>query len=469
MAYQTINPATGETVKTFTDISDAALADELETAHACYESDWRHRSIVARAEVMSRAAAILRKNADEYAHYITLEMGKLIGTAQAEVGLSADILDYYARNAEASLKPQAVTNSPGATLQTRPLGVILGIEPWNFPYYQIARVAGPQLMVGNVLIIKHAESVPQCALAFARLFEQAGAPEGAYTNIFASLDQIGRVIDDPRIVGVTLTGSERAGAAVGERAGRKLKKVVLELGGSDPMIVLEDASLDQSVDAALFGRMFNTGQSCVSSKRIIVIGKERGEAFLEQFAAKMASLRAGSPDDAATTLGPISSERALDLLLKQIDQARQGGAKVALGGHRIDRPGFYIEPTILTGIDKKNPVYSQELFGPVASFYVVENEKEAIALANDTPYGPGISRKAKSSPSRSRAGWCSSISRPGLRPKCRSAESKTRDLAGNCRSSASGSSSIVKSSTSLRPALRRGDRLRASRGSTLTD
>jgi succinate-semialdehyde dehydrogenase/glutarate-semialdehyde dehydrogenase len=391
MTYQTINPATGLTVQTYPDISDADLENVLATAQACYETDWRHRSVADRARIVSGAATKLRENAEEYARYITLEMGKLIGTARAEVALSADILDYYATHAEAFLNPRAIHESPGAVLETRPLGIILGIEPWNFPYYQIARVAGPQLMVGNVLILKHAENVPQCALAFARLFELAGAPPGAYTNIFTSLNQIGRVIEDSRVRGVTVTGSERAGAAVAERAGRNLKKSVMELGGSDPFIVLGDAPLEASMDAAVFGRMFNTGQSCVSSKRIIVIGKERGKAFLDGFVQRMAALEAGNPEDLATTLGPISSERAMNLLLKQIEIAKAGGACVVLGGGRIDRPGFYIEPTVLTDIDENNPIYSQELFGPVASYYVVDSEEEAIKLANATPFGLGAS------------------------------------------------------------------------------
>jgi succinate-semialdehyde dehydrogenase/glutarate-semialdehyde dehydrogenase len=391
MTYQTINPATGLTVKTYPDISDTDLENVLATAQACYENDWRYRSVADRARIVSGAAAILRDNAEEYAHYITLEMGKLIGTARAEVALSADILDYYASHAEAFLNPRAIHESPGAFLETRPLGIILGIEPWNFPYYQIARVAGPQLMVGNVLILKHAENVPQCALAFSRLFELAGAPPGAYTNIFASISQIGRVIEDSRVCGVTVTGSERAGAAVAERAGRNLKKSVMELGGSDPFLVLEDAPLEASIDAAIFGRMFNTGQSCVSSKRIIAIGKERGKAFLKGFVQRMAALKAGNPENPATTLGPVSSERAMNLLLKQIDAAKAGGARVVLGGERIDRPGFYIEPTVLTDIDENNPIYSQELFGPVAAYYVVDSEKEAIKLANATPFGLGAS------------------------------------------------------------------------------
>ena len=318
-------------------------------------------------------------------------MGKLIGTSQAEVGLSAAILDYYADRAETFLAPRKLPESPGAVIETEPIGVILGIEPWNFPFYQLARVAGPQLMAGNVLVIKHAENVPQCALAFARLFEKAGAPAGVYTNVFASIDQIGRVIEDPRIAGVTVTGSERAGSAVAERACRSLKKSVMELGGSDPLIVLQDADLEHALAGALFGRMFNTGQSCVSSKRIIVVGQQRGDRFLREFSAVLGTLHAGDPADPETTLGPLSSERALDLLLAQIRIAKDGGARVVLGGNRIDRPGYYLEPTILTGIDAKNPASVLEFFGPVASFYFVDTEDQAIELANATPFGLGAS------------------------------------------------------------------------------
>ena len=391
MTYRTVTPATGETIRTFTDISDADLDDALETARSCYQDDWRHRPAADRARIVKATATELRANASEYARYVTVETGKLIGTSQAEVALSAAILDYYADRAETFLAPRELPESPGAVIETEPIGVILAIEPWNFPYYQLARVAGPQLMAGNVLVIKHAENVPQCALAFARLFERAGAPPGAYTNVFASIDQIGRVIEDPRIAGVTVTGSERAGSAVAERAGRHLKKTVMELGGSDPLIVLQDADLEDAVAGALFGRMFNTGQSCVSSKRIIVVGQERGAAFLRRFREGLGSLRAGDPADPGTTLGPLSSERALDLLLDQIRVATDGGAQVALGGNRIDRPGYYLEPTILTGISEKNPASVLEFFGPVASFYSVDTEAEAIELANATPFGLGAS------------------------------------------------------------------------------
>jgi succinate-semialdehyde dehydrogenase / glutarate-semialdehyde dehydrogenase len=389
MPFKSVNPATGELVRTFEEISDRDLELALGTAHKVYETDWRLRPVAERAGIVSRAAAILREKTEEYAGYMTLEMGKRIAESRSEVGVAAAILDYYAKKAESYLEPKLLSESPGAEVHTKPIGVLLGIEPWNYPYYQIARVAGPQLMVGNVLLLKHAENVPQVALAFARLFKEAGAPEGVYTNIFASIEQVGRVIEDPRIRGVTLTGSERAGAAVAERAGRNLKKTVLEMGGSDPLIVLEDAPLEWTLDGALAGRMVNTGQCCVGTKRIIVIGKERGAAFLDGFVKRMASLKPGDPADPSTTLAPISSERQLETLLGQIELARKNGATVAVGGKRIARPGFYLEPTVLTNITENNPIYTQELFGPVACLYVVKDEKEAIRLANDTPFGLG--------------------------------------------------------------------------------
>lgn len=391
MAYQTVNPTTGKLIKTYADITDQGLEKALVNAHQTFEANWRHYPVAERAKVVSTAAAILRKKHEEYAHYLTLEMGKLINEARAEINLAADILDYYAKKAESYLKPRMLLESHGAELHIEPIGILLGIEPWNFPYYQIARVAGPQLMVGNVLLLKHAENVPQSALAFARLFEEAGAPTGVYTNIFASIQQIGKIIEDPRVRGVTVTGSERAGAAIAERAGRSLKKSVLEMGGSDPLIVLEDAPMESTLDSALFGRMFNTGQCCVGSKRIIVIGKGRGKMFLEGFIQRMAALKAGDPEDPDTTLGPLSSEKTLNLLLNQITLAKNGGAKIALGGRRIDRPGFYLEPTILTDINEDNAIYTQELFGPVASCHIVENEEEAIRLANATSFGLGAS------------------------------------------------------------------------------
>lgn len=390
MSYQTIDPSTGKLVETFPTLSDSELETAVARASDAFH-EWRDLPIPERARILTAAAAKLRENAERYAGLITLEMGKVAPQAIGEVHLSAAILDYYAKHAEAYLAPAEVPGAPDATLLTLPLGAILAIEPWNFPYYQVARVVGPQLMVGNVVILKHAESVPQCALAFAEVMEAAGAPAGVFTNVFASHDQVSRLIEDSRIAGVTVTGSERAGAAVAERAGRALKKTVMELGGSDPFIVLADADLEAAVGAALIGRMANTGQSCIAAKRIIVVGEGRGREFLELFQTKLKGFQAGDPSDKATRLGPLSSERALEGLLKQIEEAREGGATVAQGGGRIDRPGFYLEPTVLTDITPENPIYRQELFGPVASFYVVATDEEAIALANDSPYGLGAS------------------------------------------------------------------------------
>ena len=390
MNFETINPTTGEFVERFATMSDQDLDRVVDAAHAAF-IDWRHRSVADRAAFLDRAAAILRSNVDEYAGYLTLEMGKRLNEARFEVILCANIFEYYAKRAVAHLKPAALADVPNAEIHTEPLGVLLAIEPWNFPYYQIARVVAPQLAVGNVLLLKHAESVPQSALAFARLLERAELPRGVYTNVFASIEQVGRLIDDSRVRGVTLTGSERAGAAVAERAGRNMKKTVLELGGSDPLIVLEDAPLDWAIGCAVVGRMFNTGQCCVGSKRIIVVGKQRSAAFLEGLSNRMASLKAGDPADAATLLGPVSSERALNTLLGQLERAKAGGSKVATGGRRVERPGFYLEPTVLAEIDARNPIYKEELFGPIAAFYSVRDEEEAILLANDTPYGLGAS------------------------------------------------------------------------------
>lgn len=391
MSYRSVNPSTGAVVKTFDDISDAELSQVLKQAHACYDNVWRTTPVRQRAAVVKAAAADLRENVGTYAALITSEVGKLIGTSEAEVMLSAAILDYYADRAEKFLAPQPLPESPGAFIETEPIGLILAIEPWNFPFYQLARVAAPQLVAGNVVVAKHAESVPQCALAFAEIFQRAGAPAGAYSNIFATVEQIAEAIEDPLVAGVTVTGSERAGAAVAEQAGRNLKKVVMELGGSDPFIVLEDADLEHALAGAMFGRMFNTGQSCVGSKRIIVVGRERGEQFRDSFVAAMADQKPGDPTDPNTALGPLSSERALNLLLDQIKTAQAGGARVLTGGHRIDREGFYVEPTVLTDIDPANPAFDTEFFGPVASFYIVDSPDEAIKLANATRFGLGAS------------------------------------------------------------------------------
>jgi succinate-semialdehyde dehydrogenase/glutarate-semialdehyde dehydrogenase len=388
MSYQSVNPFDGKTLKTFKEMTDAELEKALATAAKTYQT-WRKKSYSERAAVISKASVLLTERADEFAKVMTLEMGKRIGEAKGEVAFSARILAYYAKNAEKFLAPVKLHPTEGeAHMESSPIGVIFGVEPWNFPYYQLARVAGPHLMAGNVIVVKHAGIVPQCAILFEKLWIDAGAPAGLYTNLFISHEQCNRVVDDPRIKGVALTGSVAAGQSIAARAGKDLKVSSMELGGSDAFIVLEDADLEHTVKWAVWGRMYNTGQTCCAAKRFIVV-EALADKFLEKFSAALKELKAGDPLDAKTTLGPLSTEAALVALLKQVDTAVKHGAKVLMGGKRIDRPGAFMEPTILTNIAKDNPGFRDEFFGPVASFYRVKNEEEAIALANDSDFGLG--------------------------------------------------------------------------------
>jgi succinate-semialdehyde dehydrogenase / glutarate-semialdehyde dehydrogenase len=389
MKYQTINPFTEEVVNAFPEHTAAQLHQIIANAGTVYERDWSQRSLAERKKIMKRAATILRDRIDEFARPITLEMGKLFREAQAEVELSADILDYYAENAGTFLAPRRLNVAEGeAFVECEPLGVLFCVEPWNFPYYQLARVAGPNMMAGNVLIVKHAPNVPQCALAFEKLFLDAGAPEGVYVNVFLSNEQAAEVVADPRIKGVALTGSERAGSAVAAEAGQALKKSTMELGGSDAFIVLDDADLDTAVKWGVWGRMNNTGQCCVAAKRII-LHEKIADAFLARFKKKLEALIPGDPMDPKTTLGPLSTADALELVEKQIQTAVAGGAKVLLGGNRLNRKGYFLAPTILTEITSENPAFHVEFFAPVALVFRVNSEKEAIELANDSPYGLG--------------------------------------------------------------------------------
>ena len=389
MAYQTINPYTEELIKTFSEHTDAELQEIIARAESVYESDWRTRSLAERKKIIKKAAAILREKLDDFAKPITLEMGKLFPEAQAEVKLSADILDYYADKSGTFLAPRKLKVAEGeALVESEPLGVLFCVEPWNFPYYQLARVAGPDLMAGNVLIVKHAPNVPQCALAFEKLFLDAGAPAGVYTNVFLSNEQAARAIADPRIKGVALTGSERAGSAVAAEAGQALKKTTMELGGSDAFIVLDDADMDTAVKWGVWGRMNNTGQCCVAAKRFI-LHETIADTFVKRFKRELSALVPGDPMDPNTTLGPLCTKDALELVEKQIQMAVSGGAKVLLGGKRLDRPGYFLEPTILTDIVPENPAFHVEFFAPVALIFRVKNEKAAIDLANDSPYGLG--------------------------------------------------------------------------------
>jgi succinate-semialdehyde dehydrogenase/glutarate-semialdehyde dehydrogenase len=320
---------------------------------------------------------------------MTLEMGKRISEARGEVEFSSRILAYYAKNAEKFLAPVKLNPTRGeAHMESSPIGVIFCVEPWNFPYYQLARVAGPHLMAGNTMVVKHSSNVPRCALAFEKLLLDAGAPAGLYTNLFVSHAQTDTIIEDPRIKGVALTGSVEAGRIIAGGAGKAVKISSMELGGADAFIVLDDADLEHAVKWAVWGRMYNAGQTCCASKRFIVV-ESMADKFLAAFKDSLSALKAGDPLDEKTSLGPLSSEAALLTLLDQVKTATKNGATIALGGKRIQRPGSYMEPTILTHVTKDNPAFRDEFFGPVAMFFRVKDEDEAIALANDSDFGLG--------------------------------------------------------------------------------
>jgi len=387
--YKTVNPATGETVNEFPTATAAEIEDALSKAHEAFLS-WRTEPVDKRAEILARVAELYRERAQSLARIISTEMGKPLRQALGEVSLVADIYAYYADEGPGFLKDERLDVQSGgeAVVRSAPIGVLLGIMPWNYPYYQVARFAAPNLMLGNTIMLKHASNCPQAALAIEEIFGDAGLPNGAYINIFATSGQVADIIADPRIQGVSLTGSERAGSAVAEVAGRNLKKYVLELGGSDPFIVLDADDLDTTVAAAVSGRMDNAGQACTAAKRFIVVGDLYNQ-FVEKFTEKMARIVPGDPLLPETRLGPLSSESAVDGLLEQIQDAVDKGATLRTGGHRVDGPGSYVEPTVLTDVTPDMRAFSEELFGPAAVVYKVADAEEAVELANNSPYGLG--------------------------------------------------------------------------------
>ena len=388
MSYRSVNPATGEVLRTFTEHTDEQMWDAVTTADRAFRP-WAACTFSERSKIIGRSAQLLLEKKEELARLATLEMGKRIAESRGEVELSASIMGYFADNAEFLLAPKKIDSATGdARLEFSPLGVLLSIQPWNHPYYQLARFVGPHLMSGNVVLLKHAPGVPQCALAFERVLREAGAPEGVYTNMFLNNDQSGSLIDDPRVKGVALTGSERAGEALASRAGRNLKKSTMELGGSDAFIVLDDADLDHTVGMALLGRFGNSGQTCIASKRFIVV-ESMLDKFLPRFIAAAKELKLGNPLDESVTLGPLASDAALQLILRQIQEATSNGAQIVLGGRRAGEVGAFLKPTILTNITRDNPAYRQEFFGPVAMVFPAKGEEEAIAIANDSPFGLG--------------------------------------------------------------------------------
>lgn len=387
---QTINPFTNKVIETFEEISDETL-NHLVSQSVTAFNDWKQTTYSFRANLLEKVAQLMRERKTTLSALITLEMGKLIAQAEGEIDLSIKIFDYYAKNSEAFLEDKTLYPEFGkAYYKHCPIGVILGVEPWNFPFYQVARFAAPNLMIGNTVLLKHASLVPQCAIAIEQLFRDAGAAIGVYTNLQISGKRASKLVSDSRIKGVSLTGSEDAGSSIAEQAGKYIKKSVLELGGSDAFIVLEDADIDEAVKWGVIGRINNNGECCVASKRFIVVD-EIADEFLYKLKNKMEHLIIGDPMDSATELGPLSNEAAAVHIASQVRDAIDAGAEIVLGGNRSYREGAFMEPTILTNIKRENPIYYQELFGPVATFFVVADENEAIELANDSPYGLGCS------------------------------------------------------------------------------
>jgi succinate-semialdehyde dehydrogenase/glutarate-semialdehyde dehydrogenase len=387
--YAVTNPATGETLRSFPTATDAEVATAVDHAYDAYRGWSRTSTVADRAALISKVADLHRERRQHLAEIIVREMGKPIGDALGEVDFSADIYQYYADNGPELLKDEPIALAEGsegsAFIRKSAMGVLLGIMPWNFPYYQVARFAGPNLILGNTILLKHAAQCPESAEAIHQIFADAGFPVGAYTNLYATTDQIGTIIADPRVQGVSLTGSERAGAAVAEQAGRHLKKVVLELGGSDPFILLSTDDLDATVEMAANARLDNSGQSCNGAKRFIVIDSLY-DAFLETFVAQMSATQATDPMVEGGAYGPLSSSGAAEGLEDQVKRAIAGGATVLTGG---TREGNFFTSTVLADVKPGNDAYYEEFFGPVAQVFKVANEDEAVQLANDTPFGLG--------------------------------------------------------------------------------
>ena len=389
MAYRTLNPFTEARIKDYPEHTDAQVEAALATADALFRSDWSRGDIGPRLKVLSRMSELLTERSGELAEAMATEMGKLVEQGAGEIELCAGIAAYYAANAEEFLKPEPVDSDLGeAWVQHQPIGVLLAVEPWNFPIYQLIRVIAPAIAVGNPVLFKHAGIVPRCAELFERLVRDAGAPAGAVTNLYVSSEKVAELIGDDRIQGVALTGSEDAGSKVASRASEKLKKSTLELGGADVFVVLDDADLQAAAEVGTQARLANAGQVCTAAKRFILHAAVADD-FLKAFQAHMAAAVLGDPMDPKTTLGPLSSEDALEGLTQQVDEAVAAGARVVIGGKRPDRTGFFFEPTILADIDRDNPAYFQEFFGPVAMVHVAKDDDEIVRLANDSHYGLG--------------------------------------------------------------------------------
>jgi len=390
MAIASINPATGEVVKTFQALSDAEIEKKLELAVTAFKAE-RKTSFAMRAKRMMKAADILERDKDKFAHLMTLEMGKPYKAAVAEAVKCTTACRYYAENAERFLTDEIVeTGAKKSFVRYLPIGPVLAVMPWNFPFWQVIRFAAPALMAGNVGLLKHASNVPQCALAIESIFLEAGFPEGVFQTLLIGSAQVDALLNDPRVVAATLTGSEQAGIQVGIGAAKRIKKVVLELGGSDPFIVMPSADLDAAVKTAVEARVINNGQSCIAAKRFIVAEPIAAE-FERKFVERMESLKIGDPFDEKTELGPLATADAVTSLDADVQRTVKAGAKVLTGGHPLKGKGNFYAPTVLTNIAKGSPAYGEELFGPVASIFRAKDQDEAIRIANDVRFGLGAS------------------------------------------------------------------------------
>lgn len=385
---EAINPATGEMIKTYATMTEADVNNIVQACHNTF-LEWRTTPFTGRTALMKKAAAILRENVEEYGKLMTLEMGKTIKEGRAEVQKCAWVCDYYADNAEEFLKPEPVqTDASNSFVSFQPLGVVLAVMPWNFPFWQVFRFAAPALMAGNAGILKHASNVPGCALAIEEVFHKAGFPRNVFRTLMIGSKQVAPVIENPLVRAVTLTGSTPAGKAVAAKAGEMLKKTVLELGGSDPYIILDDADLEEAVNACALSRLLNAGQSCIAAKRFIVVEGIKDE-FEKRFVEKMKSYKMGDPMDETVNVGPQARHDLRDDLHRQVEESIAKGAVCLLGGEIPEGKGAFYPPTVLTKVEKGMPAYDEELFGPVAAVIIVKDEAEAIQTANDSIFGLG--------------------------------------------------------------------------------
>jgi len=390
MAIATTNPATGELIKTFPAMSETEIEKKVQLAVSTFKAE-RKTPFAVRGQRMLKAADILERDKDKFAHLMTLEMGKPYKQAMAEAVKCTTACRFYAEHAEKILADEVIdTGAKKSFIRYLPIGPILAVMPWNFPFWQVFRFAAPALMAGNVGLLKHASNVPQCALAIEGIFREAGFPEGAFQTLLIGASAVDALLNDPRIVAATLTGSEQAGIQVGMGAAKRIKKMVLELGGSDPFIVMPSANMDAAVSTAVAARVQNNGQSCIAAKRFIVHDQIADE-FEKKFVSKMQSLQVGDPFDEKTDVGPLSTPDAVKDLDADVQKTIQAGAKLLTGGHPLKRPGNFYAPTVLTNVPKNSPAYGEEFFGPVASVFRVKDQDEAIRLANDVRFGLGSS------------------------------------------------------------------------------